>query len=390
MTNIMREMMVQKHNRKSMKLPLLMTAALITAALLFGGCIKSYPVTVEIPIREPLTQLPADLAAVTFTIEGKTTAPYIMLELSQPNGFNGFAVVNGDGKPVWYFRTVGGASGFTRRQNGNFVFLDAQSGLVEITLNLDTVHILPQEAAPGRHIHHDVTATPSNTLLFIADDWQMWKDSLVNGGALWEWIPENGTTLKRWSSFDHLNPDSDKGTRSITSDWLHLNSVTFGPWGNIVLSSHFLDQVLSITPDFKNYEWRFGGIHATIPVSDPFSGQHCVQEIQPGHLLLFDNGYERTTERYSRGLELELVGNTSHKVWEWRPPKDNWSRVIGSARRLPNGNTMLCFGFPSNAVLGSTGPIEVYEVKNGGEVVWHLIATGGVGSMYRATPLCDF
>jgi hypothetical protein len=113
-----------------------------------------------------------------------------MVELSQSKGFNGFVAINCDGKPVWYFRTVGGASGFTRRWNGNFVFLDAQGGLVEITVNLDTVHILPQEAAPGRHIHHDVTATPCNTLLFIADDWRVWKDTLTNGGALWEWDPE--------------------------------------------------------------------------------------------------------------------------------------------------------------------------------------------------------
>jgi hypothetical protein len=51
---------------------------------------------------------------------------------------------------------------------------------------------------------------------------------------------------------------------------------------------------------------------------------------------------------------------------------------------------MLCFGFPSNAALGSTGPIEVYEVTNGGAIVWHLVVTGGVGSIYRATPLFDF
>ena len=313
-----------------------------------------------------------------------------MLELNQTGGFNGFVAVNGDGKPVWFFRTKGGASGFTRRMNGDFVFLDGATGLVEVTDNGDTVRILSQETPPGRRIHHDVAATPQNTILFIADDWQLWKDSLTNGGALWEWNPERGTLVKRWSSFDHLNPALDRGERSVTSDWLHPNSVAYGPQGNIVLSLHFLDQIVSITPDFRDFEWRLGGVRATIPVSDPFSGQHCVREIAPGRILLFDNGYERTVERYSRALELEINENVCKKIWEWRPPKDNWARIISSAFRLPNGNTMVSFGTLADPVLGSTGPIEVYEVTGSGQVVWHLLVSGGVSTMYRATPLYGF
>lgn len=369
----------------------LQTSAAVLLVFFIDSCDNNLPTKPSsVYERSPLVEIPADLDSVKLTVEGTPTFLYAVLELSQPQGFNGFVIINGKGKPVWYFRTSGGASGFTRRNNGNFVFLDGSGGLIEVTTEKETVHVLPQEAAPGRHIHHDVVSTPGNTILFIADDWQLWKDSLTNGAALWEWIPENGTTIKRWSSFDHLNADVDRGERSVRSDWFHPNAISYGDRNNILLSLHFLNQIISIAPDFQSFEWRLGGVRATIPVSDPFTGQHCVSELSKGTILMFDNGYERTTERYSRALELQIDGDSVRKSWEWRPSKDNWSRVISSARRLPNGNTLVGFGFPYNQALGSTGPIEAYEITRGKSVVWHLLVEGKVGSMYRATALGEF
>ena len=373
---------------RAMKTRFLQAAAL-TGILLFGSC-NIDPTNVVVVGRPPLTSLPADLAAVTFKTEGTPTAPYTVLELNQPGGFTGFVIVNGEGHPVWFFRTKAGTGGFTRRVNGNFIFLDLGGGLTEVNVDGDTVHLLPQEAAPGRRMHHDVTTTSQNTILFIADDWQTWKDSLMNGAALWEWNPEAGSAIKRWSSFDHLSPDSDWGSRSVRNDWLHPNSLRIGPRGNAVLSLHYLNQVISITPDFAGIEWRLGGVRHTIPVSDPFSGQHSVQEIESGHVLLFDNGIERTVERYSRALELEIVGDSSRKVWQWRPVIDNWALVISSARRLSNGNTLIGFGLSKNPASGATGPIEAYEVTAMGDIAWHITIGGAVNSMYRATPLYDF
>jgi hypothetical protein len=343
--------------------------------------------------RPPLVDLPEDLAAVTFLAEGTPSAPYALLEIRHDAGFRGFVAVNGEGQPVWYFRTEGSPSGATRRANGNFVFLDNARGLVEVTVEGEVVSELPQEERPGRFVHHDVTATPLNTILVIAEDTRVWPedaDTLVTGEALWEWTPESGAVTKRWSSFDHLDPAVDRGPRSRASDWLHANSVSVGARGTVLVSLHFLNQVLSIEPDFQALEWRLGGIGATIAVDDPFSGQHTAAEVEPGRVLVFDNGFERDVERYSRAVEFELSGATASKVWEWRPERDNWARVISSARRLPNGNTMVGFGTAADAGLGSTGPIEVYEVTSQGEVVWHLELGGFLSSMYRATPLFAF
>jgi hypothetical protein len=339
----------------------------------------------------PITDLPPDLAAITFTAEGTPTAPFTMLELRQTGGFSGFVAVDGVGRPVWFFRTRGTSSGFTRRRNGDFVFLDGDRGLVEVDRAGKVVRELAQQARPGRHIHHDVAVTPRNTVLFLAEDWEQWEGQPLEGESLWEWDPEAGTVTKRWSAFDYLDPQHDWGERSYREDWLHANSLSYGPRGNVLVSFHYLNQVISLSPDLKQIEWRLGGVGATVTVADPFSGQHSVKEVSTGRVLLFDNGYERLDTRYSRAMELELRGGTAAKVWEWRPPHDNWARIISSARRLSNGNTMVGFGTTLNTpAVGATGPIEVYEVTPAGAVVWHLLVGGAASSMYRATPLESF
>ena len=81
---------------------------------------------------------------------------------------------------------------------------------------------------------------------------------------------------------------------------------------------------------------------------------------------------------------MNIDGSRARTLWQWRPETDNWSRIISSARRISNGNTMVGFGYPKNQAIGSTGPIEVFEVTASGKPVWHMTVGGAVKSMYRA------
>ena len=358
----------------------LLPAALLASALACDG-------RTPLEVLPPLDEIPADLAAVTFTVQGRPTAPYVMLELRHPGGFTGFVAVNGEGRPVWLFRTTGSPFGFTRRANGNFVLLDSERGLVEVMPSGEVVRELAQQVRPGRRMHHDVTATSRNTILFIAEEWQQHGGVQVNGEAVWEWAPEAGTVTKRWSAFDHLDPALDAGARSRPDDWLHANSIAEGARGNVLLSLHFLDQVISIAPGLGAIEWRLGGTRATVGVDEAFSGQHTAREVATSRILLFDHGFDRSVERYSRAVELEMAGDNARVVWQWRPPRDNWARVISSAQRLAGGSTLVGFGTPRDMPAGATGPIEVYDVARDGRVLWHLEIGGAVSSMYRATPV---
>jgi hypothetical protein len=157
-----------------------------------------------------------------------------------------------------------------------------------------------------------------------------------------------------------------------------------------VISLPFLNQVLSIRSDFQAIEWRLGGYQADVLVGGDgeFSGQHTAAEVAPGRVLVFDNGWDRDAEpRYSRALELQLdlTHGTASPAWSFLAPSGNYAGAISSARRLPNGNTLVQFGLAAG-IAGSTGPVEAYEVTPDGTVQWH-VRLSNLQISYRATPL---
>jgi len=332
--------------------------------------------------------LPSDLAEVRFDATGEPSSPLVLLVVNNTptGGFTGYVVVDEEGEVVWHLRVDGShASGITRRSNGNFVFI-ADRGLVEVSPTGETVAQAPADPV-GRRFHHDVITTPENTLLAIATDTQTVGGTRFTGEAVWEWTPESGDLLKRWSAFDALDPFNDRGPRFNEDNWLHANALWLGERGNLLVSSHYLNQIISIAPDFQSLEWRMGGTNATIRVEEEerFSGQHTVAEVENGRILLFDNRHDQGG--YSRVVEFELDGAQAHRGWEWRPARENFASVVSSARRRPGGSTLVAFG-TSAGLAGASGPIEVYEVSREGAVLWHL-EVSGVFLLYRAEPLSD-
>lgn len=338
-------------------------------------------------------RLPGDLGSLRFDASGQSTVPLVMLE-ARSDSFNGFVIVDEDGRVVWFWRTDGRPQGMTRLPNGNFVFVDQGRGLVEVTPEGQVQAELPQveyeRESPNVRLHHDVLATPQNTVLFLTRDIeQVINDTLWVGDAIWEWDPESGSETLRWDPFDFLSPTVDIDS-TPPHDWLHSNSITYGPRGNVLISLRALDQVISIAPDFQSLEWRLGGPGSdfTFGTDAAFAGQHTATEVSPGRVLVFDNGLNTPEETpYSRALEVDISEETgmATKAWEFRAQPDNYAPFISAAWRLANGNTLVTFG-PGEGLRGAIGPIEVFEVTPGSQVVWHLVPNG-LNSMYRANPL---
>ena len=325
--------------------------------------------------------VPTDLAASIGAVTGRRTAPLVLLHLFQPTGFTGYAILDEHDEVVWYWRTTDFPFGMTRRANGNLVLMDKGRGLVEVGADGAVVRELAQDVA-NREMHHDVIASPSNTVLFIAFDDRVVNGATVRGEAIWEWSPESGALDKRWSSWDHFTLATTPAVRG--REWMHANALAIGPRNNVLMSVHFWNQIISITPDWRTIEWRLGGMGAThpVPAADAFSGQHTPREIATGRVVLFDNGTSRGG--YSRAIEYSLDAGSARTLWEWRSQPLNFASAVGSARRLPNGNTLVAFGMRAG-LAGSTGPTEVYEVDAAGTPVWHLLTS--TQTMYRAEPL---
>jgi hypothetical protein len=327
--------------------------------------------------------LPADLAAAIGSATGRQSSPLVLLHLYEPTGFMGYAILDATGQVVWYWRTTDFPFGMTRRANGNFVVMDKKRGLVEVTPAGTVVHELAQD--PAREMHHDVIATPANTLLFIAFDDRTVNGATVRGDAIWEWAPETGALDRRWTAWDWFS-STNAPPPPARGEWLHANSLAIGPRGNVLLSAHHWNQILSLAAGWREIEWRLGGVGATDPLmgADAFAGQHTARELAAHQLLLFDNGLNRAGD--SRAVEYTLDGGAPRVTWEFHPDPANYATAVGSARRLANGNTLVAFGM-SAGLAGSTGPAEVYEVSPVGTVAWHLIVNTQV--MFRAEPLSE-
>lgn len=356
---------------------------------------REYTVDVRIPgddaapFRSTFTtaMLAPALSSVLLTETGTPSQPLALVEVVGSSGFGGLLVIE-DGEIVGHLPMAGSLFGSARRPNGDFVLLDAALGLRSMRIDGTVTRTLKQADAttPYRRIHHDVIATPQGRLLFIADDTATITDTLVTGESLWEWDPVSNEVEKRFSAFDHLDWKTFRGPRSVPGNWLHGNGINFGPRGNVVMSFRNADYVVSIAPDFSAVEWTLGGPAGTLAIApaDRFLGQHFVSEPSEGRLLVFDNGFERPGGAYSRAIEyaVDVGAGTATKVWEYRPSPDIYAALVGSARRLPNGNTVTLFGMLAGHN-GSSGPITAVEVTPAGAVAWRMLFTGNITRLYR-------
>lgn len=353
----------------------------LSAGLMFGA-IETVGASFQ-----PASSLPADLQAVTITASGTLTPAYALLHLYAEKGYKGYALVDSAGRIVWHYRTKDYPFGADRRKNGNFVFMDKGSGLVEVDRAGRVVHELRQRD-PENEMHHALAVTPRDTVLYLTFDTQDSAGKRLKGEAIWEWNPDTGEDVKRWRSWDFMDPALDRSARTA-GEWLHGNSLHVGPGGNILLSFHYINQVISIAADWQSIQWRLGGVRGTVavPPEQQASAQHTAAELEPNRILMFDNRTDLQPP-YSRAVEYVIDGGVAKQVWQWKAPNNNYASAVSSARRLSSGATLIAFGMEKGRN-GSSGPIEAYEVAPDGSIKWHLVVEG-VMTMFRVEPISSF
>ena len=340
--------------------------------------------TLAARVPEPL---PPDLAAIRISATGTLTPHYVLAHLYAEKGYKGYALIDAAGQVAWHYRTKDYPFGADRRRNGNFVFMDKGAGLIEVDRAGRIVHELTQRDSENE-MHHAIVVTPRDTVLYLAFDTQDFAGKRLKGEAIWEWNPDTGEDVKRWRSWDFLDPALDRSPRTA-GEWLHGNSLHVGPAGNTLLSFHYINQVISIAPDWKSVQWRLGGVRGTIavPADQQTSAQHTAAELSPNRVLLFDNRTDLQPP-YSRAVEYAIEGTAARLIWQWKAPNNNYAAAVSSARRLANGNTLVAFGMEKGRN-GSSGPTEAYEVTNDGAIKWHLVVDG-VMTLFRVEPISSF
>jgi arylsulfotransferase ASST len=353
--------------------------------------------------------LPEALRGATIQSSGQPSFPLLFMDWPSlapflpPNAPGDrsryLAAVDAAGRVVWYYRLPkdlpipppeASAYPLIRLANGHLLYLAGYYGMEEITPDGQLVRRLRSEDPAAARAHHEVLELPDGHLLYLGAEDRRSSDPAappLRGDTLHEidpvtqdlghlLDPVHGAGRRIWNAFDSLDPDQRPAIWSGWSiqgsvDWTHANAMTLGPPGSVLISLRHLDQIISVSLATGQIEWKLGGTDSTFSFPDPddvFHGQHSLTRLANGHLLIFDNGNFRPGGEYSRALELELnlEQHTARRVWQYRPQPDIFSDKISNVVRLPNGNTVVQFGWRE----APDEPSLIQEVTPSGEVVW--------------------
>ena len=369
--------------------------------------------------------LPGALATMRWEASGESSQDLILADyrtnLRAPNPSGDFVeqyIVMRDalGYAVWNYERhvpIHGRTllGVRVQTNGSVMYQLRDCCVIETTPLGERVNeiIVPNDSERPSHlrIHHEFLP-PENGRIIYLGGYKLTFDDSANGGdaettALVDTVnaldPATGEMEILWDPMDFWDiRDPDQRRRWDLRDWLHMNSLSKTADGGYIASLRNINQVISLSPDFKTVRWRLGGPDSDFDFPDPtdrFTMQHTASELPNGNILLFDNRAklpeEEGGEMYSRALELRLDFNakTAVKAWEFSPEPRIYSRNLSSAYRLDNGNTLVNFGYSQDSM---TIPIAIVEADARGREAFRLESVPPADSplweieRYRAYP----
>lgn len=304
--------------------------------------------------------------------------------------------VDQEGRVVWFISVDPEVAQYLRitnlLPNGNFlavVYTSPSGSAYEISLDNQIMWEAP--AGQESSVHHDIFPMPNGNYMAITlaeKDGPVpdgpWKE-LFNtqesdsipwwGDVIIEWDPD-GNEVWRWSVFNHFDMvDYDSTTFTIAlprgfHDWTHSNAVFYDPVDqSVYLSLRQLSRITKIDYITGEILWMMGRAMPSGQVKTGndlgFSWQHAIKVLDNRNLMLYDNG-NLSTPQISRVLEISITETdsfpTAEIVWEYILPESLYTKQIGEADRLSNGNTLI--------IAGTYG--RILEVGADSSLIWEL------------------
>lgn len=218
--------------------------------------------------------------------------------------------------------------------------------------------------------HHDISRLDNGNTVYIAwEEMSAEEAARVQGGipdterdgkiyadALRE-VNAAGEIVWEWHFKDQRIEDFPLAGDCERFEFAHANTCAQAPDGNIIVNFRSIDTMGVIDKETGDFIWTR---------RDPKWGHpHDPSYLPNGNVLFFANGmYNPVQPLHSRAIEMNP--ETGETVWEYIDEK-KWtffSPIMGSAQRLPNGNTL--------AVEAVNG--RVIEVTPDCELVWDYIS----------------
>jgi len=329
--------------------------------------------------------VPSDFPYLNLTVNNNPSkgqffiAPFRFLANER---FGYLMILENDGYPVYYRRSDNIQLDFKPQPNGNLTFFDSNGGKY-YEMNSYYSVIDSFECGNGYQTDmHELNILPNGHALMIAMDYEYVRmDTIVAGGDsnavvignIIQELDEDKNIIFQWRSWDHFqitDATADIDLTGSSIDYVHCNSIEVDNDGNMIISSRHMDEVTKINRLSGEIIWRLGGKYCKnnqftfINDSAGFSHQHDARRLANGNLTVFDNGNFHNPQ-YTRVCEyrLDTTNRTATLVWQYKNDPLTYSAATGSARRLPDGNTLIGWGI-------NDGPPSISEIHQDGSAEW--------------------
>ena len=253
--------------------------------------------------------------------------------------------------------------------------------------------------------HHDVIKNSLGHYVAVCAELRYF-DFTPNGGSdnqavVGEGLLEfdaQGNVYWYWTSFDYFDPVALNATNQNVFftpifgpgviNWQHCNSVHEDYDGDYIVSYKERNQLYKIDHSTGEIIWTISGTDPSIPLQNDggFGDQHDLNNIDPNRYILFDNTGLGAQSRLVEFTIDYYESPIAYKSWEYVIGDSIASPILGTARRLPNGNRLGVCGAPGQ---NPANHGHILEVTEDGEVAWHAKQSSWVYRAYFYENLFD-
>jgi hypothetical protein len=328
------------------------------------------PSTVRITTKAKAGAAPGDLFL----------APY------QGKGTPGPMIAEQDGSLVWFKPLPAGETATNlqvQQYEGKPVLTWWQGRVLEVGFGQGAIevydtsykHVRTIRAGNGYHADlHEIHLTPEGTAWndqFDPIEMNLSSaggksDGVLTDSIIQEIDIKTGLVMWEWHALGHI-PLSESNNPapkySYPWDYVHINSISPGPNGDVLLSSRNTWALYDVDIASGQIRWRLGGKHSSLKLGAGTREywQHDA-EWQPGGLIsVFDNGSTPPKERQSRGILLkpDTAGHTVSLVKAFtNPSRTLLAASQGNTLSLPGGNWLMGYGgLPNFTEYDSSGHV---------------------------------
>jgi Arylsulfotransferase (ASST) len=407
-------MHITKHPlRRGLRTPRATVGALVLVGALTAVAVETTALAstaTAAPSSSPLTVLQSDgrlpsgdlFVTLGSTAEIVTLSGNVVWSTTAPAGdsYTDLRVQRYEGQPVVTFSVTGTATGPLGPSGGDtgtdYILNDHYQTIATVepgtgyTFDAHEFWITPQGTAW-------ITATQAGTANLTSLGGA--ADQTVTNGIAQEIDIKTGKVLVTWNSADHASyADSHAPLPASTSqawDWFHINAVSPGPNGTILINSRHTWSTYDVNPRTGHVNWVLGGPASTFTqraapgqtlnsYGDLFAYEHDPQYIGHNRYWLFDDesaeqtsagGFPANGLPYSRAVEVQInpVARTATVIASRDQPEGLTAFATGGVQPLPNGDLVVGWG---------TLPyVSIYD--QAGKLIYNAEYNGGISS-YRA------